>query len=704
MDGGMSMSLNEAEGKLERIEKQIRTLLLESKDRYFTEYLQKLSQRVLDQKYQADLLQDELDRSYQMYQNRMKLMEEKESFPNADLSWEEPVVQPAAQLGSVEENYTQAVMREAPSPQPRQKNDAEFTVGAVLLSILGGVFILIALVMLGVNYMNGFIKGMCLYGIAASVLFVSEIFLYRRWNVLGSTLSAIGIGGLYLSTVINYLSLHNFPGWTAMLITAGITFFVILLSRKRDSAIYRILGLIACYLCFVPIGKGISDSEFLAVTGMILLINIMCAVFPIQKYSSAINILHMISNVLFAQLFIWRAAWCNVPTVPRMIFLFTSLTIMQLLFVIQVRGQKRGEGIQAAYCISAVLYLSMFYFELDTYNGAGLIGYYGSLLGMLAICLITFLFLLKYKEKWYVYTLLNLNVMMIAKFIGTPQRVILWLVLLLAVKLFSLKKQPATLLKINDVLLTAVICMGAIAYRSEINSKEDLVCAALLLAGVLFSIAFIRYWQTFFELALTYTVAIFVAISVPPMLKLPMFAAILLVGILLFNSVERWKGKNILLFNALALSGQIVCFLFLARPVYRNAYITYLCMLIFGLATIVITFQDRYHMNFRSKAMITAVFFTYMALIVKINPPVINSILLMLIALVSVAAGFAEKKKGVRIYGLVLSLLVCGKIVSYDFMGAPTLQKTLLFFVVGVIALMIAGIYIILEKRNEENE
>jgi len=50
----------------------------------------------------------------------------------------------------------------------------------------------------------------------------------------------------------------------------------------------------------------------------------------------------------------------------------------------------------------------------------------------------------------------------------------------------------------------------------------------------------------------------------------------------------------------------------------------------------------------------------------------------------------------------VLSLCTCGKIALYDYWGAPILQKTILFFVVGVIALVIAGIYIILEKKCNE--
>ena len=140
----------------------------------------------------------------------------------------------------------------------------------------------------------------------------------------------------------------------------------------------------------------------------------------------------------------------------------------------------------------------------------------------------------------------------------------------------------------------------------------------------------------------------------------------------------------------------------LADPVYRNSYITYLCMFVFVLAYLVLTLQEKYYKNFKHRELILVIFLTYMALIVKTNIPVINSILIMLIALVSVTAGFVKKDKPVRIYGLVLSLCTCGKIALYDYWGAPILQKTILFFVVGVIALVIAGIYIILEKKCNE--
>ena len=180
--------------------------------------------------------------------------------------------------------------------------------------------------------------------------------------------------------------------------------------------------------------------------------------------------------------------------------------------------------------------------------------------------------------------------------------------------------------------------------------------------------------------------------------------AVLFIGMLLYNNVKRWHGKGIEAFNALALSGQVVCYLLLINPVYRNEYLTYLCMLIFGITTIVVCFNKQYHLDFKGKPLVLAVFLTYMGIVVRTGYPIVNSILLMVIALGCVGAGFIIKRKSVRIYGLVLSLMVCGKLVLYDFMGVNALQKTILFFAVGILALVIAGIYMVLERNKDKFE
>ena len=267
-------------------------------------------------------------------------------------------------------------------------------------------------------------------------------------------------------------------------------------------------------------------------------------------------------------------------------------------------------------------------------------------------------------------------------------------VLLIAVKVLSrLAKGDLAAL---DAILTTVYCILLL-----MNGKE-IPYAYVLLAGTILSMFLVHEWSTYQEIVLAFSLAFFALSHLMPMIKLPAFSGILFVSILLFNNVNCMRDKGILVFNVFVLIGQIGALIDLANPIYRNSYITYLCMFVFVLAYLVLTLQEKYYKNFKHRELIIVIFLTYMALIVKTNIPVINSILIMLIALVSVTVGFVKKDKPVRIYGLVLSLCTCGKIALYDYWGAPILQKTILFFVVGVIALVIAGIYIILEKKCNE--
>jgi uncharacterized membrane protein len=67
-----------------------------------------------------------------------------------------------------------------------------------------------------------------------------------------------------------------------------------------------------------------------------------------------------------------------------------------------------------------------------------------------------------------------------------------------------------------------------------------------------------------------------------------------------------------------------------------------------------------------------------------------------------VGSGFFFHKRVLRIYGLVLALLVCGKLVFYDLHDLEKLEKTILYFVIGVIALGISAIYLVLEKKLQK--
>ncbi len=759
--------LENDKGLLENLDQRIRGLMSDSKDPEYTVYLQKLLERVRQQKYHADLIAVELDRSYQMYLKRMQINETPEPQINAEemvkvemhtdaeicveekaqtnvdksmgaeektqtniercmdeseqlLHAEEtkyfnlveqvPVVQEVSKQQMAANNTSQLQYQSQP-PMPvrttiQKKSSAEFTIGAAVLSVVGGGFILAALVTLGMTFMEGMVKGLCLYGVSLLFLLVSELVLYRKWPKLGATFSAIGIGGLYLSTIVNYLGLHNFSLWVTLGIIVGITLFVVLLSRRRDSNLYRIIGIIAGYLCFFAVESNISETEFYAVTGMILFWNTLCIVIPVRKTGTGMRITHIVLNTIFAILFMLRVREiCDFGEFPILIFIVSSIVILQALFVSQVCALKKkniekiSAGFLTVYYISSFFYLIMVntlvYDLLDFRFNAWYC--YSSVIAISIISLITILVLSikKCTGQGHIYLVLSLMLLLIMgcsyqewDYIGTL------LILVLITKSVCCWKK-STAFRIADVYLTVELCLSIASFEG--------VYVYALLAGVAFSILMICYWQTYYEIILTITLVAYTATNLPFVLQLPAVVGILLVCILAFNNVKRWQGKYILLFNGLALGGQIICFLRLCSPMYQNEYITYLCMLVFGIATIGLTFQEKYQMNFSGKYLVFAIFLTYMAFIVRTNVPVVNSILLMVIALVCVGTGFVTDKKSIRIYGLVMSLVVCGKLVLYDFFKAATLQKTILFFTVGVIALVIASIYIILEKKNSNS-
>ncbi|MBR1693217.1 MAG: DUF2339 domain-containing protein [Lachnospiraceae bacterium] len=78
------------------------------------------------------------------------------------------------------------------------------------------------------------------------------------------------------------------------------------------------------------------------------------------------------------------------------------------------------------------------------------------------------------------------------------------------------------------------------------------------------------------------------------------------------------------------------------------------------------------------------------------------SILLFVLAIVSIFAGFRFRIKTLRIYGLVLSLLCVVKLVMMDITYDNTLGHALSFFISGVLCFVISAIYYSAERKMRE--
>ena len=690
------METNTQQERAKSLEQQAREYLMLSDDPIFTKYLQQLLPRIQRQPEYTEQLQAELDKSVEFWHQRQQL--------NANKG--------RAVTTAPQQNVQQVQESAVSAPAPKKQN-AEYLIATIALSVVGGIFILTALVLMGMYFMNGWIKGISLYVVSLGVVLIAELLIRRKLPKLAQIFSAIGVAALYLSTMINTLSLHNFGIIPAAVIIAVITAGTVLLSRKRESLIHRLLGVAACWLCAYPLFEPalLSETEGLLVLALILVLSALSICVPVRKYHTASQLIQLISTTILFPV----TVSCVISTQGMAVWVAAAafgifFLIAHLILAVQnnyiVKEKQAGHtvnenGLLALYTVFLLVAGITSGTAMNNYWGRSESDAYAGIIALTAmafvIAVLTGIIMRGTWKKWlpcYFFSFVAICAFSVIE--NNWPLLICLTALLLLTKILTRFAEGG--LKALDVVITTLYCMELLA-----NGKE-VPYVYLLLAGTICSMFLVYGWTTYQETVLTFSLAFLAAVNLMPMLKLPAFSGILFVSILLFNNVNYMRGKNILVFNVFVLVGQIGALIALANPVYRNSYLTYLCMFVFVLAYLVLTLQERYYKNFKHRELIIMIFLTYMALIVKTNVPVVNSILIMLIALVSVTLGFLKKDKPVRIYGLVLSLCTCGKIALYDYWGAPVLQKTVLFFIVGVIALVIAGIYIVLEKKTGNNE
>lgn len=266
--------------------------------------------------------------------------------------------------------------------------------------------------------------------------------------------------------------------------------------------------------------------------------------------------------------------------------------------------------------------------------------------------------------------------------------VITVVILTILTKLLSRNK----LIRPLDAVLTTIVAIFAWTESGEVYGY-------VLMAVLLLTVVFIRFWHIYYQCLITVTTVIFVILSVESEIVLTLIVAILWLFMLLFNHIKVLQGKDIAIYNYIVVIMQLFCYLFVLFADYQDYKILYFILTFLGGGFIYFMVQERYCLPENARSLTLAIFASYMALVAEFTYPITTSILLMIIGLACIAGGFVLYDKKTRIYGLVLALFVCFKITLSDFAGGDQFQRMILFFVAGVVALLISGIYIILEKK-----
>ncbi len=661
----------------------------EVKEEAFLGYLKKMEETLCREQVKIDDLASNLHKNYEVYLERQKAMAATEI---------KPVEKPAEVSPPTEETKVKDPVKVSPKQEiynrPKKKTDMEFGIGAVVLSIIGALFIIAALVIFGLNFMDNLQQGIFFYVLAGAVIAFSELKLRKHLEKFSQAVTGIGICVLYTATILNYLYLHTMNSVAALLATVAVSVFALLLSRKRESASLRMIGILGCYISLMPLEKFETQMEFIIPCIILLIVNAIYLLLPVSRNDRAVRNVHSLANALAAS-YLVGMAWASELSAAWMFVFLAALVLIHYLIYFDTDLEGSRIGFYMTGHVLLHILLAFVVWDESFYIAAAVV------LALLH-CVCIYLYREKGVCRWFgmhcfaAYYLVVASTMTIGAFM-----VNLAVLYVLYQVLARIWNEELRIMNFVIMLLTAMVFLANM--QSESNLQY------VLLAVQVLSIVAVKYDKAFYEILLMAVLWIFglwgfdvLAIAVPLSLIL------LLVCVMLFTRVEMYRSSrvNVLIvfawiFNAISLWASIM-------EMSDPNRISMTIVLLVESALLMLLFSEESGTKpgniVKCRAHALSIFFTYMVFAYDVQLQIGVSILLMMIAVASVAVGFWLKIKSVRIYGLCMSLFVCVKLLLVDFADAQSADRVISFLVVGVIALAISYIYMRIERSLAEKE
>lgn len=649
------------QGNRERTEQKLSELMGLSKEPYFSRYVAQMKKDLEEGVATPLQVEREADRSYAEYQRRMR-------------------------------------DREAAQPELKTKS-VEFKIGIHVFSLIGALFILAAFVTFGFYFLKGAFQGICIYMAAFALVLFSELFLRRKMQKFAGVITGIGIGCLYAANIVNYLVLHLVNGIIAVLFTLLIAAATIWLSRKRDSVVIRLIGLIGCYVCLYPIHGFETELSFFVLTVILFIVNVAGVLFPNQSRAAAILAVHAALNVIFTGALLIIAGLDHVQATYLAALLLSSFIFMEIMAFVNRKREKDNE-IFIITCIGSGLLLFMM-FLLETITGEQLVGL---IMAAVTAAVSMLFFLLWEKEderKWaQVYFAAGLF-LLIGAFSDQPvEQTITVGVIFLIARIGNRQRQ-----------LTALEAIAAVAVGLTGIGLSGSVYAYIL-AALLVLLSFrINKLYVFHEIVTTASVLVIWFLKcewfrlynwgMDGKWFYPVAVLLLMLLFLLFHHLQGLRDKKQEVYNIVSL-----CFIgiFCLLPLFEGHLWTRIAIMAAGTLAAFLLLRKRYGLYWKGNILLWAVFFSLYSITGNFGSPVVSSILIMAAAFFLVGIGFRHKEKMERITGLVLAALVCLKLVLYDFREAELLYRMIVFLIVGVMALGISFLYMFLEKKMAQKK
>lgn len=637
----------------------------------------------------------------------------------------EPMQQRNASVSS--NSYSDAEMSQSNQQAQNNmvgKNRAEFAIGGIVLSVLGTVLILTGAIMLAVNFFDANWQGISLYAVCVLLFLFSELFIRKFVDKLSSVLTSLSIGGAFVVTLVNYFALHiyNMPTTLALLIVLSMAVGVY--SYFRNNFLFSLIGYFASFTSLSLISQASGNAEIYMIYGIMLVSGLLWTAVPIKKHGRAFGIIQLFTSIF---LVFWFT-----PTISGFFdnyssssdwfrcLILTSLSYVALSVMVLLNGMRyfkdSDEGFDDSFSISLNFYRIMFIIANVIYSIMYLVCYaaigdeYGAWGMVISGCaviipnaIIAYVLYLKESSLWIACacaaaftgaTCLGWNE-------GKWGGVIVCFVLMSILSVLAYIKKSVGF-NIADLLFKIYLFIIMFVQIASCN-EEPYVMRYICIVGILLAIVLATGYKLPIQIIMTGLLAIDICTLVPEKTIPVVITLILAITVGLFHNIKWFKSDNMYAFDIPVWITLIAVTFTLYIPMFRDELSTVVLTLVFGLCIVIQYYFERYETFLAGKMLPIGIFITLYIPIFRMEN-IMVSIILMSLALVCVALGFIFRQKGIRIYGLVLAILVCAKIGFYDFWSADSLIKTVMFFVVGILSLVIAGVYIVVEKKLSKQD
>ncbi len=681
----------------------------EVKEEAFLGYLKKMEEALCREQVKIDDLAANLQQNYEIYLKRQQVPVEvqkvkEEPVPVTENLPKEPVESDSVEEVLVAEPFPEtepeAVAPEKMSPKqeiynrPAKKTDMEFGIGAVVLSIVGALFIIAALVIFGLNFMDNLQQGIFFYVLAGIVIAFSEFVLRKHLERFAQAVTGIGVCVLYTATILNYLYLHTMNSVAALLATVAVSVFALLLSRKRESASLRMIGILGCYISLMPLDKFESQMEFIIPCVILLIVNVIYLLLPVSKNDRAVRNVHSTANAVAAA-YLMGMAWASELSAAWVFAFLVALVLIHYLIYndTELEGSLSGFYISGHMLLHALL--TFVVWDEKFYIVAAIV-----------LALVHCAGILLYREKgnyrWFGLHCFAVYYVIVASTVTMKEFMISVAVLYIAYQVLSrIWNEEIRTMNFVVMIFTAMIFL--------FNMQSDTNMQYVLLAVQVLSVVGIQYDKAFHEILLMSVLWAFGLFGFDQFaIALPLSLIFLLACVTLFTRVDMYQSSKVKTLITFAWVYNVISLLASVFEMGDPNRISMTIVLLAESALLMLLFSEasgtKQENVVKCRTHALSIFFTYMVFAFGIELPIAVSILLMVIAVASVAAGFWLKIKSVRIYGLCMSLFVCVKLLLVDFADAQSADRVISFFVVGVIALAISYLYMRIERSLAEKE